>query len=136
MKSPPSITHIVNLSINQSGFTSIWKKTKIIPLFKPGAEDQLSAKSYRPVALLPEVSKVLERVVFLQIVEYMDNNGLFRQKLLKKVLDKSRKVTRPARCHLCKLGIEHDDELVNCRVCAILAHKDCEAMTGEDCGSF
>ena len=28
------------------------------------------------MALLPDVSKVLERVVFLQIVEYMDNNGL------------------------------------------------------------
>ena len=29
------------------------------------------------MALLPVVSKVLERVIFLQIVEYMDKNGLF-----------------------------------------------------------
>ena len=73
----PAITHIVNLSITNSTFPNIWKHAKIIPLFKPGAKDQLSAKSYRPVALLPVVSKVLERVVFMQIVEYMDNNGLF-----------------------------------------------------------
>ena len=57
-------------------------------------------------------------------------------KVLKKGLDKSRKVARPATCHLCKLPIDYEDELVNCRVCAVLAHKDCEAMTGEDCGSF
>ena len=73
----PAITHIVNLSIRSSRFPNIWKHSKIIPLFKPGAKDKLSTKSYRPVALLPVVSKVLERVVFMQIVEYMDKNKLF-----------------------------------------------------------
>ena len=73
----PAITHIVNLSIRSSTFPTIWKHSKVIPLFKPGATDKLSAKSYRPVALLPVVSKVLERVIFLQIVEYMDKNELF-----------------------------------------------------------
>ena len=73
----PAITHIVNMSIRSSVFPSIWKYSKVIPLLKPGGEDQLNPKSYRPVALLPVVSKVLERVVFLQIVEYMDKNGLF-----------------------------------------------------------
>ena len=73
----PAITHIVNLSIKSSVFPSLWKHSKVIPLFKPGAKDHLSPKSYRPVAILPVVSKVLERVVFLQIVEYMDTNALF-----------------------------------------------------------
>ena len=73
----PSITHIINLSIRNSKFPRIWKHSKVIPLLKLGAADQLSAKSYRPVALLPVVSKVLERVVFLQIVEYMESNRLF-----------------------------------------------------------
>ena len=61
----PAITHIVNLSIKTSVFPTLWKHSKVIPLLKPGAKDQLNAKSYRPVALLPVVSKVLERVVFL-----------------------------------------------------------------------
>ena len=73
----PAITHIVNLSIKTSVFPTLWKHSKVIPLFKPGAKDKLNAKSYRPVALLPVASKVLERVVFLQIVEYMDKNKLF-----------------------------------------------------------
>ena len=73
----PAITHIVNLSFTSSVFPNLWKNSKLIPLFKPDSKDKLSAKSYRPVAILPVVSKVLERVVFLQIVEYMDTNALF-----------------------------------------------------------
>ena len=73
----PAVTHIVNLSIRNSVFPSQWKYAKVVPLLKPGAEDQLAPKSYRPVALLPVVSKVLERIVFLQTVEYMDSHHLF-----------------------------------------------------------
>ena len=72
----PAVTHIVNLSINSSVFPSLWKHAKVIPLFKPGSEDKLAPKSYRPVALLPVVSKVLERVIFLQTVQYMNKHSL------------------------------------------------------------
>ena len=71
----PAITHIINLSIQQSTFPSGWKYAKVIPLFKSG--DHLDPKNFRPVALLPIASKILERVVFIQIVEYMDQNKLF-----------------------------------------------------------
>ena len=36
----------------------------------------LIAKNYRPVALLSIFSKVLERAVFQQLVEYLDTNNL------------------------------------------------------------
>ena len=36
----------------------------------------MNPKNYRPVALIP-VSKVLERVIFIQMVEYMEKNQLF-----------------------------------------------------------
>ena len=42
----PGITHIVNLSIMCQHFPSIWKKSKVIPLFKK--EDPTIAKNYRP----------------------------------------------------------------------------------------
>ena len=70
----PSITHIVNLSITTSSFPKMYKSAKIIPLLKKG--DPLDPKNYRPVAILPIVSKIVERAVYLQIVEYMDLNGL------------------------------------------------------------
>ena len=70
----PAITHIINLSIIQGTFPTIWKQAKVVPLLKKG--DPLSAKNYRPVALLPIFSKILEKAVFLQIVEYLDKNNL------------------------------------------------------------
>ena len=70
----PAITHIINISINQGTFPMIWKQAKVIPLLKKG--DSLSPKNYRPVALLPIFSKILEKAVFIQIVEYLDHNKL------------------------------------------------------------
>ena len=71
----PAITHLVNLSIQQASFPELYKKSKVIPLFKK--DDPLLPKNYRPVAILCIVSKVIERAVFLQIVEYMSSNDLF-----------------------------------------------------------
>ena len=70
----PAITHIVNLSILHSEFPNSWKLSKVVPLLKKG--DPLEPKNYRPVALLPIFSKILEKVVFLQLVEYLDRNCL------------------------------------------------------------
>ena len=66
----PSITHIVNLSIEQKHFPSLWKNSKVIPLFKK--DDPTSPKNYRPVSLLPIASKILERVVYMQLIEYLE----------------------------------------------------------------
>ena len=71
----PAITHLVNLSIQQASFPSLYKKAKIIPLFKK--DDPLLPKNYRPVAILSIVSKVIERAVFIQVVDYMSTNDLF-----------------------------------------------------------
>ena len=67
----PAITHIVNLSLSQSTFPTIWKHSKVIPLLK--RDDPLNPRNYRPVALLPILSKILEKAVFIQLVEYLDN---------------------------------------------------------------
>ena len=70
----PAITHVVNLSIAQSVFPQCWKHAKVIPLLKKG--DPMVPKTYRPVALLPVLSKILERVIFNQLVHYLDTHGL------------------------------------------------------------
>jgi hypothetical protein len=71
----PAVTHIVNLSIQHAAFPSLYKIAKVIPLHKK--DDPLLPKNYRPVAILCILSKVIERVIFLQIVEYMNCNNLF-----------------------------------------------------------
>ena len=70
----PALTHIVNISISQAEFPNSWKVSKVVPLLKK--DDPLQSKNYRPVALLPIFSKVLERAVFIQVVEYVESNGL------------------------------------------------------------
>ena len=77
----PAITHIINLSINTSTFPRIWKWHKVIPLLKATSCDPLIPKSYRPVALLPIFSKILEKVVFGQLVQYLEENGLIHPNL-------------------------------------------------------
>ena len=70
----PGITHIVNLSIKCDHFPSMWEKSKVIPIFKK--EDPTIAKNYRPVSLLPITSKILERVVYNQLIKYLEDNKL------------------------------------------------------------
>ena len=70
----PALTHVINLSVDTLTFPKSWKLAKIIPLLKKG--DPLNPQNYRPVALLSVLSKVLERVVFKQIVKYIDKNSL------------------------------------------------------------
>ena len=72
----PAVTHIVNLSIQQAAFPSLYKLAKIIPLLKK--DDPLVPKNYRPVAILCILSKVIERVIFMQLVEYMNTNDFFQ----------------------------------------------------------
>ena len=50
------------------------EKSKIIPLHKK--DDPLNPKNYRPVAIVPVLSKILERVVFNQLVSYLNSNNL------------------------------------------------------------
>ena len=71
----PAVTHIVNLSIHQGVFPSQYKIAKVIPLLKK--DDPLLAKNYRPVAILCILNKVIEMVIFLQIVDYMNRNDFF-----------------------------------------------------------
>ena len=77
----PMLTHIVNLSIRTSTFPSAWKYAKVIPLLKSTDSDPLLPKSYRPVALLPVLSKILEKIVFNQLVSYLEENQLVHPNL-------------------------------------------------------
>ena len=62
----PAVTHIINLSISCKMFPTSWKRAKVIPLHKK--DDLLNPKNYRPVAIIPILSKILERIIFNQMV--------------------------------------------------------------------
>ena len=70
----PVLTHIINLSIINEVFPSIWKCAKVIPLHKK--DEVIYPKNYRPVSLLPIPSKILERAIFLQLIDYLESFDL------------------------------------------------------------
>ena len=56
------ISIIAQLSFNTGVFPKLWKSANIVPLHKKG--DKNCKSNYRPIALLSNVSKVLERLVY------------------------------------------------------------------------
>ena len=68
------LAYIINLSLQSGSVTMEWKAAKIIPLFKSGSMVEL--ENYRPISILPVLSKILERIVYKQLLSHLGNNGL------------------------------------------------------------
>jgi hypothetical protein len=66
------ITHMINLSLNQGNFPKKLKITKITPIFKKG--NQKDVCNYRPIAILPTISKIYEKVFLNQLCSYLERN--------------------------------------------------------------
>lgn len=63
----PLITFVFNKILTSSQFPSNWKIAKIIPIPKKGSD-------YRPIAILPFLSKAFERIMHNQIICFLDRN--------------------------------------------------------------
>ena len=68
------ITHLINLSLLSAHFPNEWKNAKVTPIHKSGAKDD--PDNYRPISVLPILSKIAERAVCKQLQNYLDNNHL------------------------------------------------------------
>ena len=66
---------LFNTSIETSQFPDSWKVARITPIFKEG--DKTEKSNYRPISVLPVISKLFEKLVFNQLYHYMKENGLF-----------------------------------------------------------
>ena len=65
---------IINLSFEKGRFPSSWKCTKVTVLFKQG--DKTDKDNYRPISILPTVSKVIERAFHSQLCGNLESNNL------------------------------------------------------------
>ncbi len=68
------ITCIINTSIVTGVFPTAWKYAFVIPHFKIGNISDLS--NFRPISLLPIVSKVSEKVVANQLIQCLEYSKL------------------------------------------------------------
>ena len=70
----PSLTYLINKSLKDGEFPRSWKAAKVVPIHKSG--DKSSPGNFRPISLLPCVSKILERVVQHQLLNYLNDNDI------------------------------------------------------------
>ena len=68
------LAHVINLSITTGIFPMDLKKAKIIPVHKSGPFSILD--NYRPILILPVISKIIEKAIHRQLVTYLDQNSL------------------------------------------------------------
>ena len=70
----PILSHVINLSLNTGTFPNAWKIAKVAPIYKSGPIND--PENYRPISVLPVVSKVIERAVKTQLMEFLETNNL------------------------------------------------------------
>ena len=63
------LTNSINYSIQHCSFPQELKLSEVIPVYKK--LNALQKENYRPVSLLPHASKVFERIIHTQIMNYM-----------------------------------------------------------------
>lgn len=66
---------LFNNALNISYFPNKWKKAKTIPLAKKG-KNPSDPCSYRPISLLPNISKVFEVVLKISFTKFCDSNNI------------------------------------------------------------
>ncbi|MCY3929513.1 MAG: reverse transcriptase family protein [Acidobacteria bacterium] len=61
--------HLFSLTLKYGYLPRDWKIHKIIPVFKSG--DPTQVKNYRPISLLSNISKVLERIIYNKLIDHV-----------------------------------------------------------------
>ena len=68
------VTHICNSSLVSGVFPDKMKIAKIIPLFKSGIKTEFN--NYRPISLLPQLSKILEKLYNNRLSKFVTNSNV------------------------------------------------------------
>jgi sarcosine oxidase/L-pipecolate oxidase len=68
------LSHVFTLSI-KNGFVLVQMKiAKVVPIFKSG--DKQSMDNYRPISLLSNFSKIIEKIVAAKRISHLESNNL------------------------------------------------------------
>ncbi len=68
------ITHIINQSFQTGIVPDKMKIAKVIPIFK--SSDPSFLKNYRPISLLPAFSKLLEKIMYTKLMNFLQANNI------------------------------------------------------------
>ena len=65
---------IFNISLRTGTHPELVKTAKILPIFKKGT--QLSTNNYRPISLLSNLNKILEKLMFTRAYNFLEKNNI------------------------------------------------------------
>ncbi len=71
------LQQIINCSLQSGTFPKPLKVAAIKPLLKKRTLDTSMLTNYRPISNLPFIAKIVEKVVFNQLSNFLNSNGLF-----------------------------------------------------------
>ncbi len=78
LKSSPSLTEplftVFQKSLPEGSLLLVWKESSIVSIFKKGS--RYTPLNYRPITLTSTCCKTLERIIFMQLCHYLDDNHL------------------------------------------------------------
>lgn len=70
----PVITHLGILSFQEGVFPPVLKRSVIHPIFKGGDRDNIN--NYRPISVLPVISKILEKLINNRLISFLNTYNL------------------------------------------------------------
>ena len=70
----PTVTFLVNLSLSTGIVPCDWKMVRVVPLYKSGGQECMD--NYRPISILPGMSKIMEKAVNVQLQRYLQRFDL------------------------------------------------------------
>ena len=68
------LAHVYRLSLSSGIFPAGLKNSRTVPIFKTGNPELCD--NYRPIALLSTLSKILEKIISVQLVNHLDRNNI------------------------------------------------------------
>ena len=69
LKQLSKVAHLINMSLEQGAVPEVMKIAKVIPIYKAKCKESFS--NYRPISLLSNISKILEKVVHKRLYSYL-----------------------------------------------------------------
>ena len=66
------LAYIYNYSLYKGQFPYNWKIARVAPIYKEGSSDERS--NYRPISVLPVLSRQFEKLVYKQLYKYLDSH--------------------------------------------------------------
>ena len=71
------LTFVINNYIATNNFPDAWKTARISPI--PKITQPVELKDYRPVSILPVLSKVYEKLVLQQLAVFIERESVYHQ---------------------------------------------------------